>query len=146
MPTAGRLAGAIIFGLFGWYLGGVSTPYFPESSPPSFWLPVCALISLFLGWVVCGARAGRGYNPALGVGLTVGALMGFCFVFALAFHQMIKNALRIRYDGPMDAIVDVFNLMLEKGLMFYDWTLIGTLLIGSVICAWIVEYFGKRFP
>jgi hypothetical protein len=146
MPTAGRLAGAIIFGLFGWYIAGVGVRFFPNEIAPDFWIPTAAVISLLIGWRVCGARAGRGYNPAIGIGLTASAAMAFCLVFALAFMQMIDNAMRLRYNGPMDAVVNIFIEMLEYGQYFADIQLIGTLFVGGVVCAWITEFFGQRFP
>ncbi|PJI91739.1 hypothetical protein BC777_0574 [Yoonia maricola] len=147
MPTAGRLAGAVIFGLFGWYLAGLSIPLFPESNSPDFWLPVVSGISLVIGWRVCGSRAGHGYNPAIGIGLTCGAAIAFCAVFAISFNQMIINALANRYNGgTMEAVIDVFNQMIDFAIMFADIPLIATLLIGGVVCAWITEYFGQRFP
>lgn len=146
MPTAGRLAGAVIFGLFGWYLGGISVPFFPEANAPSYWLPASAVISLFIGWKICGSRAGRGYNEAIGVGLTSAFAIGFCLLFLVSFNQMISNAMRLRYSGPMEAVMDTFNQMLEFSLYFYDVTLIATLFIGGVVCAWFTEFFGQRFP
>jgi len=146
MLTAGRLAGAVIFGLFGWYLAGLTVPFFPESNAPDYWLPASAAIGLFLGWRLCGAQAGRGYNPAIGTGLTTAFAFAFSLIFILAFSQMMNNAMRLRYDGPMEAVVDVFNLMLEFSPRFYDPTLIITLFAGGVVCAWMVEYFGQRYP
>ncbi len=146
MPTAGRLAGAVIFGLFGWYLAGITTPYFPLERPPSYWLPAVSLISLIVGWQVCGSRAGRGYNPAIGIGLTSSFVIGFCSLFLVSFNQMVANSLRLRYDGAMDAVVDVFDQMLVFATYFFDITIITTLVVGGVICAWVVEYFGKRYP
>ncbi len=146
MPTAGRLAGAVIFGLFGWYMAGIAIPFFPEGIAPAPWIPVSAAVSLFIGWKVCGGRAGRGYNPAVGIGLTCAFMMGFCMIFLLAFNEMIRLAMRMRYDGPMEATVDVFNQMFRFGGYFYDIPLISTLFIGGVVSAWITEYFGKRYP
>lgn len=146
MPTAGRLAGAVIFALFGWYLATITVGFFPEARPPSFWMPLTAGLGIYLGWQVCGKRAGRGYNAATGVGLTVGAALAFCAIFALAFVQMVRNSMRLRYDGPMEAVVDVFRLMIETGESFYDIPLIVTVLVGGMICAWITEFFGQRLP
>ncbi|WP_342070884.1 TrgA family protein [Yoonia algicola] len=147
MPTAGRLSGAVIFALFGWYLAGLTIPFFPEANAPTFWLPVVSFIGLVVGWRICGSRAGQGYNPAIGVGLTCGVAIAFCALFALSFNQMISNALRNRYnDGTMEAVIDVFNQMIDYGTLFADGTLIATVLIGGIVCAWITEFFGQRFP
>jgi len=146
MPTAGRLAGAIIFGLFGWYLAGQTIRFFPNEAAPGLWLPAVSSVGLIVGWSVCGKRVGHGYNPAIGIGLTTGFALGFCSLFVVSFNQMIKNALRNRYDGTMEAVVDVFNQMIEFASYFADVGLIATLAIGSVVCALVTEYFGQRFP
>ena len=146
MPTAGRLAGGVIFGLFGWYFAGLATPYFPEGRPPEWFIPTAALVSLFIGWKLCGKRAGRGYNPAIGVGLTAGATIAFALLFILSIVQMVKNSMRLRYDGPTEAVMDTFSLMLENAQDFYSAELILTLAIGGIVCAWITEFFGQRYP
>ena len=146
MPTAGRLAGAIIFGLFGWYMAGLTIPFFPEENAPDFWLPASEFISLIIGWRICGRVAGGGYNLAVATGLTCAGAMAFCLIFVLAFNQMINNAMRLRYGGPTEAVTDVFSLMVEFGAYFYDTTLIASLVIGVVVCAFVTEFFGQRFP
>lgn len=146
MPTAGRLAGAVVFFLFGWYIAGIAGPYFPEERPPGYLIPLCAFIGLFVGWTVCGPRTGKGTSSAISNGLTTTAAFSFCVLAALAFGAMMQNAMRNRYDGPMDAIVGMFELMLEQGLEFLDVPFVVTMLAGGIICAMIAEFFGKRFP
>ncbi|MEL6839939.1 MAG: TrgA family protein [Pseudomonadota bacterium] len=145
MPTAGRLAGAIVFALFGWYVAGIMAPFFPEERPPQYLLPMCAAIGLFLGWTVCGSRAGKGYMQAISNGLTTIGAFSFCVVAALGGNQMISNALRNRYDGPMDAIVGMFELIIEQSIRFLDVPFLATLVIGGIVCAMIAEYFGKNY-
>ena len=146
MPTAGRLAGAIFLGLFAWYLATICVPFFPESRPPDFWFPVSVLLGIFIGWRVCGVRAGRGISPATGIGLTIGPLLAFCMIFSLAFDQMIKNGMRLRYDGPTEAIIDTFALMAELAVDFYSVTLIVTVVVGGLVVAWLTEIVGQRLP
>ncbi len=146
MPTAGRLTGAIVFALFGWYLAGISIPFFPESNAPDYLLPASAAIGVIIGWKLCGSRAGNGYNPAISIGLTCGFSLAFCLIFLVSFNQMISNSFRLRYDGPMEAIVDVFSLMMEFSVYFFDVTLIATVLIGGVVCSLITEFVGRRYP
>ncbi len=145
MPTAGRLAGAIVFALFGWYIGGLMGAFFEEERPPQFLIPMCVVFGLFLGWKLCGSRAGKGYRQAVSNGLTTTGAFAFCVVAALGGNQMITNALRNRYDGPMDAFVDTFELIIEQASIFVDIPFLTTLVIGGIICALIAEYFGKNF-
>lgn len=145
MPTAGRLAGAIVFALFGWYLGGIMGPFFPEDRPPRYLLPMCSAFGLFIGWTVCGSRAGKGYRQAVSNGLTTMGAFVFLVLGALGFNAMLNNALRNRYDGPMDAVVGMFELILEQALFFVDIPFLATLVVGGIVCAMIVEYFGKNY-
>ena len=146
MPTAGRLAGAVFFALFGWYIAGISVPYFPESNAPTFLVPVCALLGVFFGWTVCGTNAGKGYSAAVGQGLTMAFLFSISILYIMGFTQMMKQAMRMVYDGPIDAVMGSFTESFEIALLFVDVKMIGSVLIGGVICACFTEYFARKFP
>ena len=124
---------------------GIMAPFFPEERPPQYLLPMCASFGLFIGWTVCGSRAGRGYSQAISNGLTSVGAFAFCVIGALAFNAMINNALRNRYDGPMDAIVGMFELMIEQAIAFLDIPFLATVILGGIVCALIAEYFGKNY-
>jgi hypothetical protein len=146
MPTAGRLAAALAFFIYGWYIGILATPFFPEANPPNSFLPVCVVVALLCGWIIVGSRAGNGYLAAIGNGLTGAFAFTVWIMFLLSFYNMIRRALRNLYDGPMEAVVDVFNLMLEMGLDFFDVNLVLSILVGGILCAFVSEYFAKRYP
>ncbi len=146
MPTAGRLAAALAFFIYGWYIGLLATPFFPEANPPNFFIPLCVGIALFCGWVVVGSRSGRGYRAAVGNGLTGAFAFTLWLVFLMSFHNMIRKSLRRLYDGPMEGVVDIFKLMLEMGEDFFDINLIVSIVVGGVICGFVSEYFAQRYP
>ncbi|MGJ8623718.1 MAG: TrgA family protein [Yoonia sp.] len=146
MPTAGRLAGALIYGLFCWIMAIEASPFFPQESPPSFFLPLCIIIGIILGWRICGARAGHGYHPAIGIGLTTAFAIGFWIIFAMAFQQMIANTMEMKYRGPMDSVIGVFYEMYNFGSMVFDIPLLVKLFGGGVLCAWFTEFFARRYP
>jgi hypothetical protein len=146
MPTAGRLAGAVLFGLFGWYLATITVPAFPEARPPEFWFPVSILFGVVIGWRLCGARAGHGLSRSTGIGLTMGPLLAFCMLFALAFEQMVRNGMRLRYSGPTEAIIDTFALLAQRAIDFYSSDLVLTVIAGGLVCAWITEIVARRLP
>ena len=146
MPTAGRLAAALTFFIYGWYIALEAAIFFPEGNPPSYVIPLSIFVGVLVGWMVVGSRAGRGYMAAIGNGLTGAAAYTFWMIFLISFYNMIRKSLRRLYDGPMDAITDVFNLMLEQALAFYDIPLIVSVIVGGVFCAMIAEYFAKRYP
>lgn len=146
MPTAGRLAGALAFLIYGWYVGGLLGPFFPEGKPPGFLIPLCIFIGIICGWKVVGSRAKRGYQAAIGNGLTGAFAFSFWVIFIVSFNQMIQKALRRLYDGPMEGIVDIFALMVDLSRMLLDVNLIVTIFVGGIIGGLITEYFAKRYP
>ncbi|KJZ20073.1 TrgA family protein [Loktanella sp. S4079] len=146
MPTAGRLAGAVFFALYGWYIAGISIKYFPEQNAPGYLIPVLVALGLFFGWRMCGSNGGRGYNPATGMGLTVAAVLAFWILYIMGFMRMMKDAMRNQFSGPMEAIVASFTETGEVALQFANAEMIGSVLIGGVLCAWATEFFAKRYP
>lgn len=146
MPTAGKLAGALAFFIYGWYMATKATPFFPDSNAPAFFGPLCLGIGVLCGWIVVGRRSGRGYSAAFSNGLTGAATFAFWIIFLLSFNTMIQQALRRLYDGPMEALTDVFSLMIGRGQDFADVNLIVNALVGGIIAALITEYFAKRYP
>lgn len=146
MPTAGRLIAAICFGLFAWYMAGIAQPYFPEGIAPASLIPVSAVMGVFVGWQVCGSRAGLGYVPAVGHGVTAALVFGFCALYVFGFSSMIGKAMKHYYNGAIEAFLGSFSETAKMGGYFLNAHMIGSLLIGGVICAWCAEYFAKRYP
>ena len=146
MPTGGKLAGAILFGLFGWYLAGVMGPLFPESKPPDYLIPLGAALGVVLGWRMCGKRAGRGYQNVPAIGLTFAAAQVFWTCFIIGVVEMLDNAMRGRFDGPTEAALSVFNELVGVAVYFADVNFLTTLVIGALIAALVTEYAGQRFP
>ncbi|SFR38607.1 hypothetical protein SAMN04488005_1256 [Yoonia tamlensis] len=146
MPTAGRLTGAVIYALFGWYIAGIAVPYFPESHAPDFLIPVCAGLGVFYGWRICGTNAGKGYNAATGQGLTMAFLFSVSILYIIGFTRMITRAMRMDYDGPVEAIMASFTETFRVALYFLDVRMIASVVIGAVIGAWITEFVARRYP
>lgn len=146
MPTAARAAAAASLGLLGWYAAGIAAQFFIEGRPPDYFIYLCILTGLALGWLYLGLRAGRGYILAIGHGLT--AAFGFCLcvLFVMSFAMMVNQAMRLRFDGPMEAAVAVFGIMVEQAADFADVTLLASIFLGGVVCAWITEFFARRYP
>jgi len=146
MPTAGRLAAAVAFAAIGAYIAMLFGPLFQEGKEPSWWWPLCIGAGVWSGWVVVGKRAGRGYSSGIGNGLTGIAAHAFWIVFALSFADMIRRALRRSFDGPVEAIVGVFEIMGEYGQQFADVRAIGIVIICGAAGGLFTEFFAKRFP
>lgn len=146
MPTAGRLTAAIAFAVIGGYIATLISPLFEEGKQPSWWYPLCVLTGVWAGWVVVGKRAGHGYPAGFGNGITGIVAQVFWILFIMAFADMINKSLRKAYDGPVEAVVSVFELMSELALAFWSPTLIAIMLGCGVAGGLFAEFFAKRFP
>ncbi|SEW11736.1 hypothetical protein SAMN04488515_1137 [Cognatiyoonia koreensis] len=146
MPTAGRLTAAIAFAVIGGYIATLISPLFEDGKQPSWWYPLCVLSGLWAGWVVVGKRAGRGYSSAVGNGITGVIAQCFWIIFLMSFADMIKKSLRKSYDGPVEAVVNVFEIMAEYGFAFWSPTLAGIIIGCGVAGGLFAEFFAKRFP
>lgn len=145
MPTAGRLAGAVAFAVFGWYIATYSGQYFEEGRTPGFWIPLGVLAGVYSGWVVVGKRTGAGYASGISNGITGTATLLFWMLFLMCFAEMIGKSMRRRYDGPVEAVVDVFALMGDYVVRFAQVELGIVIAIGAVAAGLFSEFFGKRY-
>ncbi len=146
MPTAARMTAAILFGLLALAFAVEAGPYFPEAKEPQYWLYLNGAAGAVVGWMLCGTKAGNGYRPGLANGITTIVATLFAVFFIMSFVDMIKKSLRRSYDGPVEAVVNVFEIMLEWVPTFLVQDL-GVLIFGGAIMAGLItEFVGKRLP
>ena len=145
MPTMGRLIGAILFGALAWYTTLLIVPLFPEGANLGLFQEVNTFFGLFAGWTIAGSRAGTGYSNAVSYGLTTMVAMVIMSVFFNSSVVMVERSLRKRYDGPGEAVTDVFELFIEHGAMLMTSDIVTTLLVGCLVGGFIVEAVGRRF-
>jgi hypothetical protein len=140
MPTMGRLIGAILFGALAWYASTL-----PEDAPMGWFQEINTICGLVAGWKIAGPRAGTGYVAAFSYGLTALVAMVVMALFFNSFGVMLKRSMRKLYDGPGEAVTDVFALFVEHGTMILTPEILATLLIGGFAGGLITEFFGRRF-
>ena len=100
---------------------------------------------LWTGWVVVGTRTGNGWAAGIGNGLTGIVAFVFWTMFLYSFFEMIKKSMRNSYDGPMDAIMNVFELMYRNAIQLFNAELAIAMVVGGVIAGLFAEYFGKKY-
>lgn len=146
MPTAGRLIGAICFAILGGYIAFTTSPLFRSGSGPDFWYPLCIAAGIWAGWFVVGPRSGKGYASSVGLSLTGVFSQSFWILLILSSYQMITKSLRNAYEDPVDAIVNVFELLGEHALRFATLDVMIVLLVGAVISGVFTEFYARRLP
>ncbi|MGC1506430.1 MAG: TrgA family protein [Sulfitobacter sp.] len=146
MPTAARLAAAICMAVAAIVISLMVMPLMPESTDFGNFIPVNICIGLGVGWVAMGPRAGRGTTAAINNGLTGMFLLMLWGIGIQAINEMVRLAMRNRYDGPFEAIVAVFQIGAEYAMIVATVPIGIALLVATVVCGLLVEAAGSRWP
>ncbi len=146
MPTAAKLIGAAAFAVLAWLVSDLVMGELPEGSSAKWLHEVNAAIGLLMGWRVMGPRAGEGAVRAAGVGLSTVVATVFWCLLAWGGYQMTINSTRMRYDGPVEALQDMANLMVEYLFMIGTAPIVAAILLGGIFCGWLAEMAAQRWP
>lgn len=146
MPTVGRVIAALTFAAAAYYVSTLVQALFIEERQFPNLAIINAGLGVIVGWRVAGARAGQGWNAALGYWLTTTIALAFVCLFANAFGDMIRRSMRMQYDGPVEGVMDVAAIMWEFGGRIATAEIIGTALVTGLAAALMTEFFGRRYP
>lgn len=140
MPTGAKLFGAIIFCLTGALAAWIGIPGLPDERAPGVLVPLSALTGIWFGWRLAGAHAGRSLRRSFALSVRTVTLMMLTTLFLIAGEEAYQRSIKLRYDGPIEAVTDIANLMLFFGAMAIQgpvFTVLGLgVLIGTVFVRW----------
>jgi hypothetical protein len=145
MPTAAKLVAAVMFAAVGFLAAQAFVPSLPEGTQIGFLREICAVLGLVIGWLVMGRLVGKGYVEAVGFGIRTSVTVLFWAVLGFSIYEMILRSTKMMYDGPMEALLGVFDLVIYYGKMMGSPEFIGTLLIGGVLGGIAAEWAGRRW-
>lgn len=146
MPTAARLIAAFCMAVTAVVISLMVIPLMPESTDFGNFIPVNICIGLGVGWFAMGRRAGRGTTAAINNGLTGMFLLMLWGIGVQAINEMIRLAMRNRYDGPFEAIVAIFQIGAEYAVIVATLPIAIALLVATVVCGLLVEAADNRWP
>ncbi|WP_120504892.1 TrgA family protein [Sulfitobacter mediterraneus] len=144
MPTAAKLTAAICLAAVGYILSLMVMPLMPESTDFGYFVPLNMFLGLCVGWFVMGRRAGRGTTAAINNGLTGVFVLMLWGVGVQAINEMIRLAMRNRYDGPFEAMVAVFQIGAEFAVIVITVPIVIVAVIASIIGGLLVEFAHKH--
>ena len=145
MPTAAKLAAAALFAALGFIAAEIYRPLLPEGTQTG-WLHLgSAAIGLLCGWLIMGRLTGKGYVTAMNSGVRVSVTVLFWAVLAFSIYVMVRRSTKMLYDGPMEAVLAVFDLMVGYGRLMLDVPFIAVVVGGGVVCGWLTEYVSRRW-
>ena len=145
MPTAGKLAGAILFFGVGWLAAVFVLDTFPPEMPATYFPLSIALIGAWQGWMVCGPRAGQGLRVGLGNGVRCAVQVAVFGLLLFSLRTMFMRSARLQYDGPGEAVIATLELVIEYGLQSATLPVWGTLLLGGAVAGALTDAVGRRW-
>lgn len=145
MPTAAKLIAAVVFAIVALIAAITFVPHMPEGSQIGLFRELTAVIGFIVGWFVMGDLVGKGYGEAAGSGLRTSVTVVFFTLLGFSIYLMVKKSYKMVYDGPMDAVLGVFQLMMEYGQMMLVPDVLGVLAVGGVLGGVVTEWAGRRW-
>ncbi|MDE9449257.1 TrgA family protein [Aliiroseovarius sp. Z3] len=136
MPTAAKLVAAAILAVTGWFCAELIKPLMEEGRDLSKLGPVCALVGLFVGWKFLGPRADRSLGSVGANAFTTTLVQVGLTLFVFAFSVMIQQSLRKAYDGPIEALQDIFMICVDFFQKYFTAEVIIAALIGGGLASW----------
>lgn len=144
MPTAAKLAAALLFGALAWAASLLAEAQAPEGTDLGRFAEVNLLVGAVAGWRVAGGRAGATARADAAHGATAAAVTA---VGALVIHSlriMIRRSLRRMYDGPVEALLAAVEIALRQAAALGTPAVAATLLGGGVAAGLLAGWVGRR--
>lgn len=145
MPTAAKLVAALAFALTG-FLGAEA---FKLGMPPGMafgpFSLVIAAIGVLCGWTISGRLAGAGYTASVGYGLRSSVTIAFWGLLIYSTERMVQRSLDMLYDGPVEAVIGIFQLMVDLGQRLLTAEVLTVLAVGGVFGGLVAEWAARRW-
>jgi hypothetical protein len=145
MPTASKLVAAVAYALLGFLAALTFVKYLPDGTPLGYFREITAAIGFIVGWLVMGKLTRKGYREAINSGLVTAMLLVFWALLAFSLYFMLRKSMRMMYDGPMEAVLGVFQLMFDYSKMLLVPDMLGVILVGGIVAGLVCEWAGKRW-
>jgi len=145
MPTGAKLMAAASFAVVGWVLANYYAMNMPDAGAAGPMREAAAVVGAIIGWKVMGPSVGKGYIEAAGSGIKTAVVLAVAALFLLAMREMLDNSVKMRYDGALDAILDVFQTMVKRSEALLSMGVFGTILFGGIIGGLLTENAGRRW-
>jgi len=140
MPDAAKLVAAFGMAVLAFVVSFMIMPLFEEDTNFGWFVQVNMVVGLIVGWKVIGGRAGRGTVSAINVGLTAPVVLVFWGLFIQSSNEMVRIAMKNRYDDAFEALVAIFEIGAEWALLMSTVPIWATLLIGGMIVGLAAEF------
>jgi hypothetical protein len=145
MPTGAKAMAAISFAVAGLITALAYIPNMPEAGSVGSVPLMVAALGAIIGWRVMGNSVGKGYFRAIGAGWKTMIVLIFFALLFFGIWEMLQQSVRMRYDGPMEAILDVFQRMMDRSVPLMTVPVIAAATIGGGIAGMLTENASRRW-
>ncbi len=145
MPTGAKLMAAASFAVVGWVLASFYSVNMPDATAAGPIREGAAVVGAITGWKVMGPSVGKGYLEAAGAGIKTSVVLVVAALFFLALGEMLENSVNMRYEGALEAFLDIFQTMARRSDALLSLGVFGTLLLGGVLGGLLTENAGRRW-
>jgi hypothetical protein len=146
MPTGAKAMAAAGFAVVGWITAHVYVENMPVATSVGYLREITALLGAIIGWRVMGNSVGKGYLRSIGSGWKTMIVLVFFTLLTFGLYEMLQLSVRMRYDGPIEAILDVFQRMLDRSFPLASIPVLSVMLIGGGIAGMLSENANRRWP
>jgi hypothetical protein len=145
MPTATKLFSALFFAAVAWFAADRYAPGLPEGTPIGYLREVSALIGALVGWRWMGKRAKRSYGESLGTGIVTSVLIFLWTNLTFSIVEMFERTTNMRYRDAVEAVLGVFELMMQYGALMVRPETPIILLVGGALGGLGAEFVSRRW-
>ncbi|RBW61720.1 TrgA family protein [Ruegeria sp. A3M17] len=145
MPTAPKLVSGLCLLIVAFLVSSMVIENGDEGKNYGMFTYVNMALGVICGWWIMGKRAGRGWTAAINNGLTGMAALVFWGLFVQGVNEMLRLAMRHRYDGPFEALISIFKICVEYGQQLVVPEILWTLVIGALVTGLVTEEAARRW-
>ncbi len=148
MPTAAKLVASVFFGLLGYFAADLYAQALTDGTRTTYLREGCAVIGLICGWRVMGniAGKGKGMGDALGSGIRTALTAVFFSLLLFAIYEMVVTSTKGFYDGPMEAVLAIFDIMLDYARALLTPEVVVAVFGGGAVGGMFTEWTARRWP
>lgn len=145
MPTGAKAMAAVSFAVVGWMIANAYVPNMPEAQTVGGFRELTGLLGAAVGWRVMGTSVGKGYVGAIGSGWKTVIVLVFVALLLFGIYEMLGQSVKMRYDGPMEAIIDVFQQMIKRSEALFSVSVLAVMAIGGGVAGVLTENASRRW-
>lgn len=145
MPTAAKFVAALALAVVMFVATVNYIPGLPEGTQVHNIREIAAAIGFICGWFVVGPQPGNTFAESLSNGVKGALVAAFFILILVSAYTMIKRAMRMMYDGVMDAVLGVFQQFVEFAALLFAPGVIGVLLVGGVVVGLLTKWASRRW-